>query len=70
MLNMKELLDEQFGNSYIPESADEWLELAQDVAVDYDGCRSEESLKELIDEMVEYIKEARECMKQGKLYSK
>ena len=66
---MKELNDEKFGTSYIPECADEWLELIHDIAVGYDGCRSEEGLKALIDEMVEYVGNARKCMKQGKLYN-
>jgi hypothetical protein len=65
---MKELYDEKFGTSYMPECADEWLELVHDIAVGYDGCRSEESLKALIDEMVEYAGNARKCMKQGNLY--
>ena len=56
---MKELHDEKFGTSYMPECADEWLELIHDIAVGYDGCRSEESLKALIDEMVEYAENAR-----------
>lgn len=67
---MKELHDEKFGTSYIPECADEWLELVHDIAIDYDGCRSEESLKALIDEIVEYASNARKCMMQGKLYPK
>lgn len=67
---MKELHDERFGTSYTSECADEWLELVQDIAVDYDGCRTEESLKGLIDEMVEYVKNARECMRKGNLYPK
>lgn len=62
--------DLRFGTSYVPECADEWLELIHDIAVGYDGCRSEESLKALIDEMVEYAGNARKCMKQGDLYPK
>ena len=62
--------DLRFGTSYMPECADEWLELIHDIAVGYDGCRSEESLKALIDEMVEYAGNARKCMKQGNLYPK
>ena len=67
---MKELYDEKFGTSYEPECADEWLELAHDIAVGYDGCRTKESLKALIDEMVEYVGNARECMMKGNLYPK
>ena len=67
---MEALNDENFGTSYTPECADEWLELIHDIAVGYDGCKDEESLKRLIDEMVEYTINARKCMKKGKLYPK
>lgn len=69
-LFMKESYDEKFGTSYVPECADEWLELVHDIAIDYDGCESKEGLKSLIDEMVGYVQNARECMKQGNLYPK
>lgn len=65
---MKELHDEKFGVSYEPECANEWLDLVCGIAVDYDGYRKAENLMELIDEMVEYVVNARECMEQGKLY--
>lgn len=67
---MKESHDEKFVTSYMPECADEWLELIHDIAFDYDGCGSEESLKLLIDEIVEYAKNARECMRKGNIYPK
>lgn len=47
---------------YVPEKAEEWLELACDIAIDYDGCETVESLKDLIDEMKEYINNARKIM--------
>lgn len=40
--------------SYVPETTDQWLELINDIAVDYDGCNAVESLKDLIDEMRAY----------------
>lgn len=67
---MRKFHDLRFGTSYVPECADEWLELIHDIAVGYDGCKSEESLKALIDEMVEYAGNARKCIKQGNLYPK
>lgn len=66
---MKEIINE-YKTSYMPERADEWLELIHDIAVGYDGCRTEESLKALIDEIVEYAGNAREYMKKGNLYPK
>ena len=40
-------------HSYIPTTAEEWLELASDIAIGYDGCETVEGLKDLIDEMRE-----------------
>lgn len=48
---------------YIPETADEWLELICDIAIDYDGCETVESLKELVDEMREYAINARKALR-------
>lgn len=45
------------------ETADEWLELICDIAIDYDGCETVESLKELVDEMREYAVNARKALK-------
>ena len=41
-------------HSYVSEITDQWLELINDIAVDYDGCNTIESLKDLIDEMRAY----------------
>lgn len=49
-------------HSYIPTTAEEWLELASDIAIDYDGCQTVEGLKDLIDEMREYVNNARKIM--------
>lgn len=40
----------------------ELLTLISDIAVDYDGYNSVESLKELIDEMADYTKLARKLL--------
>lgn len=41
-------------NVYVPQTTSEWLELINDVAIDYDGCNTIESLKELINEIRAY----------------
>jgi hypothetical protein len=51
-----------------PNCVDEWLELIWQVGVDYDGCNSVESLKELIDELIEMSQNARYCLEDGKLF--
>lgn len=40
------------------ETAYNYLELICDIAIDYDGFNTVESLKELIDEMASYAKKA------------
>lgn len=40
------------------EAAYNYLELIRDIAVDYDGFNTVESLKWLIDEMISYVNEA------------
>ena len=47
--------EEAFEKFGIPNCADEWLKLVCDIAFDYDGYKTVEGLKELIDEMVEYV---------------
>jgi hypothetical protein len=51
-----------------PNCVDEWLELIWQVGVDYDGCNSVESLKELIDEFIEMSQKARYCLEDGRLF--
>lgn len=51
-----------------PNSADEWMELIQDIAYGYDGCNTVESLKGLIDEMVEMTSMARICLAEGEIF--
>ena len=52
-----------------PDSVDAWLREIWAVGADYDGCYSINSLKELIDELVAMSQKARECLREGKLFS-
>lgn len=51
-----------------PCSCDEYLELIYAIGYDYDGCEKPESLKELIDELVDLSSKARKCLHEGKLF--
>ena len=51
-----------------PDSADEWMSQIWEVGCDYDGCETVESLKGLIDELIEYSFKARDCLKKGKIF--
>ena len=67
--NMKYWYDKEFeGIVCEPNCADEWLELLWEVALDYDGCRTVESLQGLVDELVDMSKKARECLYDGKIF--
>lgn len=55
----------EIDGAYTPETADEWLELIYDIAIDYDGCETVESLKELVNEMREYAVNARKALRDG-----
>ena len=50
-----------------PDCADEWLELIEQIAFDYDGCKTAESLKSLVDEIVEMAQKARVCLRENKV---
>jgi len=52
-----------------PDCADEWLQFIWEVGVDYDGNRTPESLMSLIDEIIEYSQNARQCLRKGKIFS-
>ena len=66
---MKYRYDKEFdGVICEPNCADEWMELIQDIAWGYDNCSSTESLKELIDEMVDAAGWARSCLDEGKIF--
>ena len=67
---MRYWIDEETNINFCePDCVDEWLELMWEVAVDYDGCNSVESLKELIDELVDMSKKARKCLRENRLFS-
>lgn len=52
-----------------PDCADEWLQMIWGIGCDYDGYSSSNDLKDLIDELVEMSKKARECLRNGKIFS-
>lgn len=52
-----------------PDCADEYLELINDIAFDYDGCITEKELKNLINEMSNLVYKARQCIIEGKIKS-
>lgn len=53
---------------YEPDCVEEWLELICDIGCDYDGCGTVDSLKGLVDELVEMVYRARKCLKNGDIY--
>lgn len=67
---MKHWIDPKTGCKMCePDSADEWLALIWMVGFDYDGCESVSSLKALVDELIQYAQNARECLHDGKLFA-
>lgn len=67
---MKHWYDKEFkGVVCEPDCVDEWLELIWEVGVDYDGCHSVESLKGLVDELLDMAGKARYCLEDGKLFT-
>lgn len=66
---MKYWIDEQSGCRMCePNCADEWLQFMWEIGFDYDGCSSVDSLKELVDELIDMSKKARSCLKDGKIF--
>lgn len=53
----------EINNTYMPETADEWLDLICDISVGYDSCETVDGLKELVDEMREYAVNARKALR-------
>lgn len=51
-----------------PDSVDEWLDLLWGVGLGYDGCGTVESLKGLVDELMEMSTKARKCLHDGRLF--
>lgn len=64
---MKKITNE-FGTSYAPDCVDEYLFDMWAIGCDYDGCNTVESLKELVDELVEMSMQARACLWGGALF--
>lgn len=67
-MTMKPWQDEQGNTFWEPDCADEWLEMLWAIGVDYDGAEKAESLKALIDELVEMASKARVCLREGKIF--
>lgn len=68
---MKYWIDEHTGCKMCePNCVDEWLQFIWDIGCDYDGCRDANSLKQLIDELVDASIQARECLHKGELFAK
>lgn len=66
---MRYYIDEKTGCRMCePDCADEWLFDIWAVGCDYDGCNSVEDLKRLIDELIQYANNARECLRNGKIF--
>lgn len=67
--DMKYWYDKEFkGVMCEPTCVDEWLELLWEIALGYDGCNTVESLKGLVDELVDISKKARMCLHDGQLF--
>lgn len=66
---MRFWIDETSGcNMCEPDCTDEWLHLIWCLGVDYDGRKSAQELRELVDELVEMSQKARNCLLDGKLF--
>lgn len=66
---MKYWYDKEFkGVVCKPDCADEWMRHIWEVGCGYDGCNTVESLKGLVDELIEYSHNARECLYDGKIF--
>lgn len=65
----KTWIDEKSGCKIIDaNTVSEYLWLIWAVGCDYDGCGTVESLKGLVDELVEYANKARDCLQDGRLF--
>lgn len=51
-----------------PNCTDECLWQLWAVGLDYDGCHTVESLKGLVDELIDMALKARDCLHNGKLF--
>ena len=69
---MKFFTDAETGINFAePDCCDEWLGMIWAIGVDYDGMDgSIDSMKELVDELMEMAQKARDCLHQGLLFPK
>lgn len=51
-----------------PDCVDEWLFDIWAIGCDYDGCRTADEFKRLVDELVDMANKARECLWENKLF--
>ena len=66
---MKAWVDEETKLSvYEPDNTYEWLTLIRAISLDYNGCNTVESLKELVDDIVDMSARARECLRKNRLF--
>lgn len=66
---MKNWIDEETGTRMCePDCVDEWLFDIWAIACDYDGCRTVDEFKDLVDEIIEMSQHARNCLWDGKLF--
>lgn len=66
---MKTWIDEQTGCKMCEaDCVDEWLSDIYNIGYDYDRYRDAKNLMELIDELLEMVCKARNCLWQGKLF--
>ena len=66
---MKEVYIEGIGKCYDVDCVADCLSLIIDIGFDYDGCNSVDSLKSLVDELVEYARRGAEFLLEGKIQS-
>jgi hypothetical protein len=66
---MKYWYDKEFGGIICePNCADEWMRYIWEVGLGYDGCHTVESLKGLVDELIEFSINARKCLSEDKIF--
>ena len=66
---MRKWIDEETGAKMCePDCVDEWLFKILSLGFDYDGCHTVKEFKELVDELVDMSKKARECLWDIKLF--
>lgn len=64
---MKACYDERIGWSFKPDCVKECLDMIVDIGYDYDGYTTVEGLMSLVNELVDYAKEAINFLNEGKI---